>query len=1726
MNDSSDLFRLKKKGGPSSSSSIRSGKSGYMKRATPSSNHSGTSTLVRDLISNVPEKDKQQAARLTNKIKEIKEAFQRKQVADIFEELEKPYNRALYYDSIDDERAKDIEDKRSKQLHKLANIVPIAIPLQKQEPEKKPDCVYKFQKRMNMLIISFRVLKRQYFPNDLYRTIRLIIMQNFENESMNMLKSAFLNSRLFIVSHIERLAFQESLKISTALQKTLSVNFFEIMMKQASGEFLGELQGKIFNTISALSRITEYRKILQPCYFKILEYYRNEQIYNSNILPFIKLFSELACYQDLDWRMFGLLDLYLELMERPIRKEHTAIEILERLSPDYLKDYVGNAEFKEEDFEMKKKEESKDEVASVISGKTLLNRQMTRLNSVSSLRRLNTRSGVLKQSGLLKNLELQSELERNERMQDMRRNLNMIQATKHKDRIAVIYELDKHKAEEIVIQASRGLSWLMLPNSNSSFLRNVGTLKETMYQEMLDRDMVNWIIKHPAMQENYGEVKRSLSTMLTFFVLQTTTESIYKGEHVIFYLKRQGILKIVTAWSKDPDLAIRANSAWIFAALCVHHLVPPVELTKLGIVRDMFVLFIKLYNEPSVEVMEPPEATNIAEKVLSMYNYDKFFDSLSGILNRSAKIQHLIFATLIFLSIYDDDDIISALNRAPDEDVDKPVEENALCGLMELLEKDTDKMKLFIKILIQFTICDDDSFQQNGIWYLKHIIINTKLNQLVEAQNVGILEVFIAGSVCESEIIQQECVNVLTYLAIEKKAYQDKEDPLLDALMYLTGVQFKRIRGLAYNGLAALALHGSYAVDILIKQAEIPDYFNTITRNLKRFRQQFVDTNYKSDTVAEYAGINLLLNLSRSATKAYQYQVSERVPLILDTIAAQNQLISDENMNEVGCLQTIRALMCSSTLDIKEKWVVPFLDRIAKDRSFRITKILINSKFITWCMNLLLESNTIEQSVLTSKLLRDVLHIFYHSMNFEQEETNIRELIRKLNKRYAWYPGNSSSNLVHETLVESSLLVFVREKNVVIAVSDEIVELIQQVIETFTQRAQNTKLALSKLLASTANLPQTHSLLLRKIPKTLEIIMYFLDSEIYEERVNATRLLVYITRSFEFDELAYSQDILRKLCNMLKQYVPQDLHSLVITIGNLLVFSRGKTDQNQFEWFMREGYFELLLQKTKENDCHSLSESFLELMTKLLVEKEFTDKMFVSKSTKSAVVRDLMYVLKRAVCHECEARCADLSSQDYLFSINCFSFTWLGLKRYGFAVSSQLVRLGYCHEKIKKYEFGKLALKWFQKGCKHMHSRRTIDPTAENLLNELCLFIQLNYGVLHDTELAESLMGLNKTMAAVIKHEKVTDLLQARMGALLLHSALTAPISEDSSKLADRITSVLFTMTNSSLPELHNLAVWSLRQLYLKTVNTNPEFSYKEIFLNCKAIKNVVPKLVEPHRPVQENALLCLASLFEYEPMKQEFLELSALPQLMFQGNSAYRGVQKGVEQDSVLLSSFGAALSQLVKDKFELQEYLCGEYQVMEFTIGVLNIAKHTRGETWITICQNFTKALHNLLENEKLHASFFNFKVENVEAIVLLKDLLHSDEVPTYEQLIVDHSVSECYALLANNSENKFYETARFSHFTAFVNQICQLYDKGDFLSRKEVETHTSVLNTLKELILLRFQKLPENLTDDDREEFLQELAEVGGLEPLLFFENSNVPEIRETATEVLNTLAPQVS
>lgn len=341
----------------------------------------------------------------------------------------------------------------------------------------------------------------------------------------------------------------------------------------------------------------------------------------------------------------------------------------------------------------------------------------------------------------------------------------------------------------------------------------------------------------------------------------------------------------------------------------------------------------------------------------------------------------------------------------------------------------------------------------------------------------------------------------------------------------------------------------------------------------------------------------------------------------------------------------------------------------------------------------MLDSENIQKALKTAELLRFVLYELYSEMTLEQEETSIRELFKRLLKKFLWTEDPGLAKSVHEKLVECCLLIFVREKNVILAVTEEVMQQVTLTLDTFDKRDPDTRLALSKQLASTANLPQIQNLLLKRVKQTLSTIKDYLNSSIYEEKFNATRLLVFLTRSPDFNILAYDSGMLAKLCNMLKTTEAQDAHSLVMSIANLLVYSRSKSVKNESELFFNEGHFQDLLKLTKDNDCHSLTEAFLDLMTKLLVEKEFCEKLFIDKKNKTNLVKDLMSILIRGINHECEKRCSDLSSKSYKFSVHYHLLSWMSLKRYAFNVASQLIRLGHCHSKLKKYNVGAAGLK-------------------------------------------------------------------------------------------------------------------------------------------------------------------------------------------------------------------------------------------------------------------------------------------------------------------------------------------------------------------------------------------------------------------------------------------------
>lgn len=1751
--NSEELLQLKKKAGPGSgASSIRSGKSGYKHKV--SSSHSATSAIVRDLISHIPDKEKPQAEKLTQKIKEIKEEQQFEQSSHIFEELILPHNRTKYYDGQEEEVSKALEEAKNRSLLRsnTTGIIQTAFTQQPKETIPKTEAIAKFQSKINTMVFAFRSLKKMYFPNDLYRIIYARQWKDFDREAVQMFNSAFLSSRVFVAKYIERLAYKELLGLESQLPRNFSIGFIEILVEQATGKYPGEIQNKVIQAVNALVRIPVFRAQLHPALHKLYEYYEKNLIFASNLSAFVTLFAELALFEDIDYQEFSLLDLFLQLMKEPLRNVAQAMEILDKQAPELAHMIL----FEEEEV----KEEIKEESSANVSEKTTLNRKVSRKSSIASstVRRLNTKNALMiSQKTLHKNSDMAFNLSKPQKIHEMRKGYVDFINKKKRDRLKEITDLNQVDGKEIIIQAARGLSRLMLPCNSVSFISNTGTAKKMIYFELLERNLIEQFLKDPCMSEEKSEVKRCLTTIITMFVLQTTKDKTYKGQYLYNYLIEIHILDYLSAWSKDPDLVVRANSAWMFTALCVGGLVDPLDLTRYGIIRDMFVLYIKLYDEPASTTMISEEAENIAENILKMYDYENFLDSLGNILNRVAKIQHLIFATLIFLSIHKDKNIISTVHKTTKKEVDKSVEENALCGLMELLHKDSETMKLFIEILIQFTICDDEDFQKNGIWYLKHIIINSKLNQLVESQNVDILEVFIAGCVCESQDIQQECVNVLTYLAIEKKAYsKNKEDPLLDALMYLTGVQFDTIRGLAYNGLAALALHGKDAAPILLKQANQENYFEAITKKLKVFRKSFIERKYKRKTVAKYTGINLLLNLSRRATIKYQGKVCDRIPLILDTIAAQNQLSSEENMNEVGCLQAIRALMSSSQIDIKQQEVVPFIDRVSRDKSFRCCKIIINNKFVPWCLKLLEDSKDLGKTLETVNLLRFVLYQFYHEMSFEQEETSIRSLFKTLLSKFKWQESASTSRAVHERLVECFLLIFVRDKNIILAVTEEVLEQVELTLDTFKDRDSDTRLALSKHLSSTANLPQVQNKLLKKIPVTIATIKSYLLTGIYEEKFNATRLLSYLTRSPEFNNSAYEAGIFQILCDLITKLDAKDAMPLVCSLSNLLVFSKIRSTENECENFLIKGYFSSLLKLTKENGNHLLTEAFLDLLTKLLVEKEFSDKLFADKNYR---VKDIITVLIRAIqhskcetrsdtkcenncetkdtmCEKCENLCDNFSSHRYKFFVNVYPVSLFIIKKYGFNVASQLIRLGKCHSKLKKHDVGQSAIEGLAEALKSFQNKRSIDPLCENLLCELCIYLQLHNGLLKDSTLSEKLLKINDEIIKIIIHEKASDLLKARAGALLLHSSLIAPINDDIDRLKTRIVHVMFTMSHAALPELINLSVWSLRQLYLKASNSNLKFDYQKVFVQSDAIKNLAPKLVlHNHKPLHENVLLCFGTLFEAQETKDIFFryneQLDHFRRIWDIGETAFIALieDKANEEDLNLLSAFGFTMKMLVKghkvaqDKVvKIEKIYEKKFDIFQISLKVLEKMIKGNSEVGVKICENFTELVKNFLENFELHPVFLATQ-SSIPHLQLLQKMLHSNSSPTYDQLKIDNNIVHCFALLAENPALKFHEDARMSEFTEFVRQLNNMYEKGQYLSKTEVDTHFTILKTLKKLIEIRSSKLGQQPTDDDREAFLQELSSLGGLDPLLFYEFSNVPSIREMATGTLDFLAP---
>jgi hypothetical protein len=81
----------------------------------------------------------------------------------------------------------------------------------------------------------------------------------------------------------------------------------------------------------------------------------------------------------------------------------------------------------------------------------------------------------------------------------------------------------------------------------------------------------------------------------------------------------------------------------------------------------------------------------------------------------------------------------------------------------------------------------------------------------------------------------------------------------------------------------------------------------------------------------------------------------------------------------------------------------------------------------------------------------------------------------------------------------------------------------------------------------------------------------------------------------------------------------------------------------------------------------------------------------------------------------------------------------------------------------------------------------------------------------------------------------------------------------------------------------------------------------------------------------------------------------------------------------------------------------------------------------------------------------------------------MFHAQPNPTYAQLQIDNNLAKIYYHIVSKSTSLFFQSVKV--FAKFLLQLCQRYDKIEYLSQTESDTHMTCLRTLK--ILTEFAK-----------------------------------------------------
>jgi hypothetical protein len=226
------------------------------------------------------------------------------------------------------------------------------------------------------------------------------------------------------------------------------------------------------------------------------------------------------------------------------------------------------------------------------------------------------------------------------------------------------------------------------------------------------------------------------------------------------------------------------------------------------------------------------------------------------------------------------------------------------------------------------------------------------------------------------------------------------------------------------------------------------------------------------------------------------------------------------------------------------------------------------------------------------------------------------------------------------------------------------------------------------------------------------------------------------------------------------------------------------------------------------------------------------------------------------------------------------------------------------------------------------------------------------------------------------------------------------------------------------------------------------------------------------------------------------------------------------------MLIAYTQAVSSLVRGREDLQVEMNKTYGLLSQMMVFISNFCGEGSELQEQLTESCIGCIENCLDTPELHQTALNLSVSNQHFLKVIRNLFHELEAPSYVQLQVDCHIVKIFFQLSSHRANLLHESSRYEEFASLVKHITRTYEGVEYLSQTEVNTHKSLVHSLRIIVLRRYEALGSTPTEEEREDFLQELSSRGLLDPLLAFEQSNVPDIRRLATELIDTLVPQGS